>query len=179
MILTVLLPLIAGLAFAGSEHHHAIDTTTPGYQQLTKLTAVLGEWEGKSKRDGSPIHVWYRLVSGGSTLLETEKLGEEPEMITVYHLDKGALVMTHYCSVNNQPHMRAQPSKPEAKQLDFELESTSNLISPDDSQMTKLQLRFPDADHLFQRWTWQEKGKSTFIDIDLSRVKPAAPAKPS
>jgi len=42
-----------------------------------------------------------------------EKLfaGQPKEMTTIYHLDGGQLVLAHYCSLGNQPHMVAVPGR--------------------------------------------------------------------
>lgn len=173
-IASALFSLAAALAWAGASHHHELDKSAPGYQQFDKLRSVLGEWEGKGP-EGAPVRIWYRLISGGSVLLETEKLGEEPEMITVYHLDKDALVMTHYCSANNQPFMRAAPPKGEVKQIEFSLERVGNLADPQATHMRALLLRFPAADRLVQRWTWREKGQDQTVEFDLARVKKDKP----
>jgi len=33
---------------------------------------------------------------------------EHESMVTMYHLDKGRVMMTHYCSAQNQPRMQAR-----------------------------------------------------------------------
>src|SRR5438067_1341871 len=64
--------------------------------QFERMRSMLGEWE--AVEDGKPVRAWYKLISGGTTLLETFKVGDAPEMISVYHPDNDDLVMTHYCS---------------------------------------------------------------------------------
>src|SRR5438093_12249808 len=103
----------------------AAPSTTTGFD---KLKMLVGEWEGTGS-GGHPVQVSYRLVSGGSALMETMKSADE-EMVTVYHRDNDAVVMTHYCAANNQPRMRSTPKTSAGKQLAFELVGVSNLATP-------------------------------------------------
>ena len=36
--------------------------------------------------------------------------GQPMEMLSIYHQDKGDLLMTHYCILGNQPKMKADPT---------------------------------------------------------------------
>lgn len=171
-ILSLTALLICGPAWSDPNHHHPeLDKTKPGYQQFDKLRFLLGEWQGKGGPRNEPIRLWYKLVSGGSSLVETEKVGEEPEMITVYHIDKDRLMLTHYCSANNQPRMHAAPPSGPVKEIVFSLDDVTNLENPDDGHMKGLVLDFQDDDHFSQKWTWAEKGKDVAYTFKLSRKK--------
>jgi hypothetical protein len=173
-ITTVCLLLLAisqARAFAPKAPPPEVDKTTPGYQQLDRMRFLLGKWESKDGPDGKQVQIWYKFVSGGSTLVETEKVGEAPEMITVYNLDHDRLVMTHYCSYNNQPHMKAELPTAPIKQIRFSFESITNLPSADSGHMHALVLDFQDNDHFTQTWTWAEKGASSPVTFRLTRAK--------
>ena len=75
-----------------------------------KLKALKGEWIAKVD-DTTNVVVLYDVVSNGSTVMETIKEGEGAGMITMYHLNKNKVMMTHYCSAGNQPRMQAIPGK--------------------------------------------------------------------
>ncbi|MDR4471533.1 MAG: hypothetical protein MRJ92_02410 [Nitrospira sp.] len=51
------------------------------------------------------------LGSGGTTLTETLTPPDSPPMTTMYYSDGDQLMLTHYCSLNNQPRMRAAAVK--------------------------------------------------------------------
>ena len=71
-----------------------------------KVKSLVGDWEGTY--EGQPARVSYALVSNGTTLMETLDAPDGSHMITMYHPDRGSLLMTHYCSVGNQPRMRSE-----------------------------------------------------------------------
>jgi hypothetical protein len=93
-------------------------------------------------------------------------------MVTMYHADGSVILMTHYCSENNQPRMRASGLSPDGKSIDFKFVDVTNLSSPNAPRMTELVLVFSDANHLTQRWTNQEApGKSHTSDFQFTRKK--------
>ena len=53
----------------------------------------------------------YRVASGGSVVQETLFPGSPHEMISMYHLAGGQLVMTHYCAMGNQPRMKLDTAR--------------------------------------------------------------------
>jgi hypothetical protein len=150
----------AGLALAAAEKSNA------GFE---KLKSLAGEWEGKTT-DGKPVKATYKVTSGGSALSETLQAGTEPEMLTVYHMDGGQLMMTHYCSLANQPRMRAATSSGDPKSLDFQYVSATNLSKADAPHMHHLVVAFEDADHITQKWTMKGMGDQE-VAFHLERKK--------
>lgn len=170
-LMLILLQLTAGGALA--HEHKAVNKDSDGYKQFEKLSAVLGHWTAKA--EGRDYKVWYKLIAGGSSLMETEKFEGEPEMITVYFLDNDKLVMTHYCSANNQPHMAALPSSKDGKRFEFAYQNATNLADPAMGHMSHLVVTLEDADHLVQDWTWTEGGKDVHHQFQLARDGGALP----
>ena len=74
---------------------------------FAELKSLAGTWRGHSDCQGvKTATVVYRVISGGSTVMETLNPGTKMEMVSMYHLNReGELVMTHYCSAGNQPQM--------------------------------------------------------------------------
>lgn len=122
-----------------------------------KLRSLAGEWEG-TYGESSPARVNYRVVSGGSALVETLQEGSEPEMVTVYHLDGDKLMLTHYCSAGNQPRMVAVPLSG-GNELTFVFKDITNLSGRSEGHMRGLKTTFVDEEHFAQEWTWHENGK--------------------
>lgn len=135
-----------------------------------KLKSLAGEWEGKSS-DGTTARVSYQVVSGSSTVMETIHDKNGPGMITMYHLDGEAIMVTHYCSVGNQPRMRAVPPQGDIKSLKFSFVDVTNLAKPSASHMKSLTLTFQDANHIKQEWTYSEGGKDETAVFTLERKK--------
>jgi hypothetical protein len=65
-----------------------------------------GTWTTPSRRGGT-FTVSFKLISGGSVLVEHWGAGTEHETETLIHPDHDALMLTHYCAQGNQPRLRA------------------------------------------------------------------------
>ena len=127
-----------------------------GMAGMEKMKSLVGAWEGKDKQ-GNPVQLTYKLVSDGSTLVETmDHAGHKESMITVYHLDGDNMMLTHYCSMGNQPRMREVGS--DAGSITFSFMDGTNM-KKEDPHMNKLTIRWTDADHIVQEWTMQSEGK--------------------
>jgi len=131
----------------------AADTTTARFD---KLKALAGDWT-KSDGDGS-VAATYRVTAGGSAVLETLHPGAADEMVTIYTVDKGDVVMTHYCAVGNQPHMKAVRGG-DANAIDFKFDGGGNIKSPNDPHMHEATFAFKDADHVISTWQFFKDGK--------------------
>jgi hypothetical protein len=95
-----------------------------------KFRALAGEWEGQRTGGGS-VKVSYQVLSGGSAVVEIlTELAEEVTMVTVYHMDGNDLRMTHYCSAQNQPRMKASSVSRNARVVSFEFVDVTNLARP-------------------------------------------------
>ena len=166
MKLRTMLGLFAGLVlFAG----FAVPQSKPD-TGFDRLKSLVGEWEAKAESRNS-VRVSYKLISGGSALLETLAPGGEPEMLTVYNLDGNHVMLTHYCSAGNQPRMRALAATPGAKEFNFVFLDATNLASPAASHMHKLAIRLEDNDHFTQRWTWRDNGREQTEVFHFARTK--------
>ena len=166
MMMLVTFVAVGSMSFAGSAMKPIIKTI-PNFE---KMKSLMGEWEGKST-DGSSATVLYTLVSNNSALMERLAMGGESEMITVYHPDGDRLMMTHYCSLHNQPRMRSQAPPQENKKFVFDFVDVTNLSAPDAGHMNKLVVTFEDKNHFTQEWTYREKGKESTVVIRFERKR--------
>ncbi len=135
-----------------------------------RLKSLVGDWEGSA--EGHPARVSYRLVSSGTALAESLSTPDSGEMLTLYHPDGSSLVMTHYCSENNQLRMRAAGLSPDGKRIVFAFVDVTNVSGTDAPHMVGLVVLFLDADHMTQQWTHQEApGKTHTSDFQFTRKK--------
>lgn len=132
-----------------------------------QLRIPSGDWEGKDQ-GGTAVHTSFRVVAGGTTVLETLKHGDMEEMLSLYSVDGDSIVLQHYCPTNNQPRMRATPAAGKV-QLVFEFQGAGNLPDSDIGHQHKLAIEFADATHITERWTWRAKGKDTPMVFRLTR----------
>jgi hypothetical protein len=131
-----------------------------------KLKTLAGEWDGTE--DGKPFHVSYKVVSNGTALMETMNGPDAMEMVTVYHPDGASVLMTHYCSMGNEPRMRAK-GLADGK-LVFRYVDAAN-VKPGDPRMSRLVLTFTDADHLGADWTHKSGAKEAVGHFAYTRKK--------
>lgn len=69
-----------------------------------KLEGLVGTWHvaGETR---SPLRIRFYTTAGGTVLVEEWRRGDAPHSLTLYHLDGGALLATHYCPQGNQPRL--------------------------------------------------------------------------
>ena len=92
-------------------------------------------------------------------------------MVTVIHADGDALLLTHYCMLGNQPHMKAMP-KAGDKTVAFEFVKATNLKSDKDMYMRSATFTFVDKDTLKTEWTHYKDGKESGKAVfELKRKK--------
>jgi hypothetical protein len=155
LLLVTLTAMAFAAATAGDEHQH-MRQHSPLFDRLKSLVGV---WNGKDEQ-GNPVTVTYRIVSDSSALMETMDMGEkEGVMITMYHPDDDALMVTHYCSMGNQPRMKCSRVSDDGNTLRFSYVDATNLASPDADRMETLAVLFKDPDHFAQEWTARMKGE--------------------
>ena len=145
--------LAAGHLFAGVP---SMGEANAGFEKLKTLEGI---WTGIDT-DGRSIRISYKTVSAGTAVMETidhDKL--ESVMVTMYHLDNDKLIMTHYCSMGNQPRMRLSEIHPTT--VSFVMFDASNHSRKDDPIMNRLVITWTDQDHITEEWTAEVKGKDS------------------
>jgi hypothetical protein len=104
------------------------------------------------------VNIIYKVTAGGSAVVETFDPGSLHEMVTVIHPDGDALLLTHYCMLGNQPHMKAMPKAGDNK-VAFEFVKVTNVKSDKDMYMRSVTFHFVDKDTLKTEWTSYMDGK--------------------
>jgi len=164
--LAVSLMLTAGFVVAASPAW----TQSKSAAGFDKLKTLVGQWQGQ-KSDGKPVTMTYELVSNGSSLMETIEPGGEENMVTMYLAEGDHLLLTHYCSMGNQPRMRAQVPAGEIKALDFAFVDATNMAKPTDAHMDHVTFTFQDKGHFSQVWTLRKEGQDMPMTFTLARKK--------
>ena len=155
-------------AVAGPFQLVLADTSTaPNFGPLASL---VGEWQGKDP-EGKPMTASYQWTGGGTSLVETMTKSDKPVMMTMYHADKGGLMLTHYCKLGNQPRMRADLPGSDAKTLSFHFVDITNLSQPTDPHMHKVSFTFQDQDHFTQEWMLSKDGIDLPYRFEYTRAK--------
>jgi hypothetical protein len=148
-----------------SQEMHMATHTTPAFDQLKSLA---GHWEG-SNSAGKKVEVSYEVISNGSVLMERLHPGNEPDMITMYSLDGDRILVTHYCSMGNQPTMQTSASPAANGKLDFTFLRLAGAKSSDEGHMAALTVTMTDKTHLVQTWTFDDHGKTMTENFTYAR----------
>jgi len=157
ILLSFVVLLTASFALAQADAQKSFD----------QLKTLAGSWDGKSS-DGMPLNVTFEDTAGGSALLSQVHGHGADNMISMIHLDANRLVLTHYCSIGNQPRMAATAS-PDGKTITFDFFDATNLASPDAGHMQRVVIAIVDANHHTEEWTFVDHGKQTKEFWDLRR----------
>lgn len=135
----------------------------PTRAAFDKLKSLAGEWEG-TMSDGDkklPATTSFRVVSGGSAILNVLGANTPHEMVTMFHPDNNDLLATHYCGAQNQPRFRMVTST-EDNAITFDFKDATNLPSPSAGHMVGVKITFVNANHHFEDWTFKDTtGKHT------------------
>lgn len=163
------LALILVLPFAASAQENGEE-----HPALARIKSLEGTWFSKGEDAASPeddATLVYKVISGGSAVTETIFAGTPHEMLSVYYVQGGEIMLTHYCILGNRPCMRAAEGTAE-NVLSFECTGHEGGLQLSDSHMHKIEITFVDADHLKLDCTLYEGGQPKGIhSFELERAK--------
>jgi len=160
--LRTLIPLIL---FVTALTAHA---QTDAQKAFAAIKTMPGTWEGKTS-DGHSLQVNFKEVSDGSAVMSEIPGHGSESMVSMFSMDgTDKLLLTHYCSVGNQPRMQASVS-PDGKTFTFNYVDATNLASPDAGHMQKMVLTLLDENHHTEDWTFIDHGKEMKEFFDLHR----------
>ena len=137
-----------------------------------RIKALEGTWQGRSSK-GWEDRVSFQVIAGGSCVVERSDFDAHPgeTMLTMFHMDGGELMLTHYCVAKNQPRLRATEISPDLKTIVFTFRDATNLASRDQGHMDKAVFRFLDENRFTAQWTWYQNGQERWLEtIELVRV---------
>ncbi|HXO22832.1 MAG TPA: hypothetical protein VOA87_23190 [Thermoanaerobaculia bacterium] len=127
-----------------------------GKAAFERMKKLAGDW--KSADTGSGTAVRYQVTSAGNAVMETLLPGSHEEMVSMYYLDGGNLVMTHYCSAGNQPHMRLDAANSTADALVFAFDGGTNFDPAKDGHIHSAKIAWK-GDRLESEWNFYQGGK--------------------
>lgn len=139
---------------------------------FNKLKKFEGKWKCSSEGLGE-FNESYKLIAAGSVLMGNE-MEDKPDMamVTMYHLDNDALMLTHYCMAKNQPRLTLTKVSEDGNTATFEFKDGTNMKSRDVGHMDSVVVHFIDDDNFKSRWSWYEKGQEGWMEaVTAKRVK--------
>ncbi len=124
---------------------------------LGMLKDLAGYWESKPDQKGNKEAVVYKTTSGGTVVQEILFPSTNHEMVSMYHNEGGDLVMTHYCSLGNQPKLKASRQLKDGA-VEFEFVDGTNMRGAD-MHIHNLRLSFLDKNHIKHEWLAHKDGR--------------------
>jgi hypothetical protein len=160
---------------------------TEAQKSFDKLKALAGTWEGPATMtpksadmgDGTETQITMRVTSRGNALVHEMKDAAKPEdptrndhPVTMFYLDGGRLLLTHYCDAGNRPRMAARIS-PDEKTIEFDFVDVSGDLQY--GHMQHAVFTIIDANHHTEDWTYLMPGdKPMRGHLDLKRISTVA-----
>jgi hypothetical protein len=157
---------LSTLAFAQSDAQKDFDS----------LKALAGSWQGtitttpkQADVDGKVAQVTLRVTSMGNALAHEAHIDTRPDRpLTVFYMDDGRLMLTHYCDAGNRPRMVAKPSG-DGKTVEFEFLDVAGSTAY--GHMHHSVITTIDANHHIEDWTFMVGDKPILAHFDLKRVQ--------
>jgi hypothetical protein len=149
----------------------AAPAAADGKAAFERLKSLAGEWHGAvTTETGPPAAVRYEVGSNGTIVRELLFPGTEHEMMSVYHLAGGELVLTHYCAMGNQPRMRLKAAT--AEELVFDFDGGTNVAPERDAHIHSGRIAFTGPDRVYAEWDVFDGGRrSGTHKLFMSRKK--------
>ena len=171
--LAIGLVALSAAAFAQSDSQKSFET----------LKTLAGNWEGPV--DVVPpqpemsmdklMHITLRVTSRGNALVhEMQESGTAVDPakydhpVTMFYVDDGRLLLTHYCDAGNRPRMTGKVS-PDGKTVEFEFLDVAG--GTQHGHMHHALFTIVDANHHTEDWTYILPGdKPIHAHMDLQRA---------
>jgi hypothetical protein len=164
--------LVLGVALAGAAAPAGAQPSIDSAAAFARLKALAGTWDATEKDNPKfAEEVVYTMTGRGSVLVEDMKVpnGAMGHMLTSYHLDKGTLVLTHFCGAGNQPRMRVKSVQDHG--ISFEIYDITNLSAPEAYHSTNVDVLFHGEDRVDLVYRGKASGKETTQVFQLARRK--------
>ena len=126
---------------------------TPAEEAFAKLKTMAGTW--KSSTNAGENTISYTVRADGSALEEVV-MG----MVTMFHLDGNSLLLTHYCTLGNQPRLRATVFPSPVSSLEFVFQDITNL-KPGVGHISGAKFEFVDENHVNETWQYTKPDGTT------------------
>jgi hypothetical protein len=141
---------------------------------LDLIARLEGEWvalDEKGKPTDLVVSV-FEPTAGGSAIVEKLFPGADEEMLSIYSVDDGALVLAHYCVMGNQPRYAAEVEDG-GKRITWRCQGGGNLKDHDRAHMHEGKVTFVGPDRMDTEWTALAAGKTVeHVVFQLQRKNP-------
>lgn len=144
---------------------HCVVSASDAERAFERLKKLQGVWHGSSTKGWTDTDT-IRVIARGSAILSTSQFVDEPSegMATVFVMENGKLLMTHYCEAGNQPVLQAQTIENDGSKITFEFKGGTNLPSRNVGHMDSVTFQFEDENHFSSQWSWYANGQQKLFE---------------
>jgi hypothetical protein len=136
--------------------------------RFTEMQQLAGTWRVVGK-PGSPFRIRFSLTAGGTVLVESWSVNDQPHSLTLYHRDAAAIVATHYCPQGNQPRLASLPKTADGV-LRFAFRDATDLDATREAYLVALAFEQTKEGVLVRREIYRERGVDEASELRLERV---------
>lgn len=133
---------------------------------------LVGEWTGRIVHSDEPVEATFYLTGNDSSIVEYIRRPRRPaaSMSTVYHLADEYLQLTHYCSMLNQPRLRAASVSADRKTVSFGLLDVTNLSRSGNRYTHKMRISMPSPHKASITYVGVDEGVEGELTVELTRT---------
>ena len=158
--------LLSAVGFAQSDAKKSFDN----------LKTLAGSWQGvltttppTPEVQGKIAQLSLRVTSMGNAIVHEIRVeGRQDDPITMFYMDNGQLMLTHYCDAGNRPRMVAKESA-DGKSVEFEFLDVAGITQY--GHMHHALITRIDDNHHSEDWTFMVGDKPVVAHFDLQRTK--------
>jgi hypothetical protein len=160
--IVILASLAPGCVVTAHEVHDPALEARIASSEFELLKSLKGDWTGTA--DGkSGARVTYEVGPGGETVIERVFPEDDQELVTVYRVENGKLMLTKKRAFASPRPMLAEvgPASVEVPiRVTFECPAEANTES--ELHVHRMHLFLEEEDHLFLDWTYHKGGTELF-----------------
>lgn len=172
LVLTLGLACLAASCSSYKNHH--VRAEGASNEHFKMFTELVGDWyvvDADGDPDPDALMLSYELTASGTVVVERVFPGKSYEMLTMYYMDGGNLMLTHYCSEGNQPTMIEVPTDSQ-RVVVFEFHSGTNMDASVSGHMHSAKFEFLDVDRIRSSWSYWKDGAETGVEVmDVARIE--------
>jgi hypothetical protein len=160
-IFFLIIPLLslASVSLGGDASKEGDKPPPASSPEFDKIKSLAGSWEGEGEMNGKKekVRVDYKVTSAGTAVEETLFPGTTHEMVSLYTVDDGKILMTHYCALGNQPRMKMTKVIKDKKgeKIQLAMVDATGMKSPQDPHMAGLTLVFKGKNNMVHEWVFK------------------------
>jgi len=131
------------------------------------LKTLAGEWQvGAAHEHGGAATassygdaLSFKVMAAGSAVVQTTRRGRPDEMESVFHMNGGQLLLTHYCALQNAPVLRFEASNTPGE-IKFVFHGGTNFDPKVDAHFHEGTFRVIDKNTVEQTFTVYANGEA-------------------